>query len=174
MALKLEGNFSKEEIITYYFNTVDFGSNAFGLKTAAQTFFNKAPDSLNVQEGAVLVGLQKATTNYNPLKNPQALARTPECGAGADGQVRFPDQNAGRLDQCLAAGNGIYARKPLFRSGQLPQKCRSGLRKKMGGRKWVRSVHRWTANITTIDSRMQHVRRRSDQREDEAAAADVR
>ncbi|WP_077922011.1 penicillin-binding protein 1A [Spirosoma sp. 209] len=71
MALKLEQNFSKEEIITYYFNTVDFGSNAFGLKTAARTFFNKAPDSLNIQEGAVLVGLQKATTNYNPLRNPK-------------------------------------------------------------------------------------------------------
>ena len=71
MALKLERNFSKQEIITYYFNTVDFGSNAFGLKTAARTFFNKAPDSLNIQEGAVLVGLQKATTSYNPLKNPK-------------------------------------------------------------------------------------------------------
>ena len=70
MALKLERNFTKDQIITYYFNTVDFGSNAFGLKTAARTFFNKEPDSLNVQEGAVLVGLQKATTNYNPLKNP--------------------------------------------------------------------------------------------------------
>jgi penicillin-binding protein 1A len=71
MAYKLERNFSKNEIITYYFNTVDFGSNAFGLKTAARTFFNKLPDSLNVQEGAVLVGLQKATTSYNPLKNPK-------------------------------------------------------------------------------------------------------
>ncbi len=70
MAIKLERNFSKEEILTYYFNTVDFGSNAFGLKTAARTFFNKVPDSLNVQEGAVLVGLQKATTSYNPLRNP--------------------------------------------------------------------------------------------------------
>lgn len=71
MALKLERNFTKNEIITYYFNTVDFGSNAFGLKTAARTFFNKDTDSLNIQEGAVLVGLQKATTYYNPLKNPQ-------------------------------------------------------------------------------------------------------
>lgn len=71
MALKLERNFTKQEIITYYFNTVDFGSNAFGLKTAARIFFNKEPDSLNVQEGAVLVGLQKATTNYNPLRNPK-------------------------------------------------------------------------------------------------------
>ncbi|HLL96671.1 MAG TPA: transglycosylase domain-containing protein [Spirosoma sp.] len=71
MAIKLERNFTKKEIITYYFNTVDFGSNAFGLKTAARTFFNKEPDSLNIQEGAVLVGLQKATTNYNPLRNPK-------------------------------------------------------------------------------------------------------
>ncbi len=70
MAIKLESNFSKQEILTYYFNTVDFGSNSFGLKTAARTYFNKAPDSLSIQEGAVLVGLQKATTSYNPLKNP--------------------------------------------------------------------------------------------------------
>ncbi|MEZ0611289.1 penicillin-binding protein 1A [Fibrella sp. WM1] len=71
MAIRLENNFTKQEILTYYLNTVDFGSNSFGLKTAAKTFFNKAPDSLNVQEGAVLVGLQKATTSYNPLKNPK-------------------------------------------------------------------------------------------------------
>jgi len=71
MALKLESNLTKDEILTYYFNTVDYGSNSFGLKTAARTFFNKVPDSLNVQEGAVLVGLQKATTAYNPLRNPK-------------------------------------------------------------------------------------------------------
>ncbi|GAA4454888.1 transglycosylase domain-containing protein [Nibrella saemangeumensis] len=71
MAKKLESNFTKEEILTYYFNTVDFGSNSFGLKTAARTYFNKTPDSLNVQEGAVLVGLQKATTTYNPLRHPK-------------------------------------------------------------------------------------------------------
>lgn len=69
MALKLENNFSKEEILTYYFNTVDFGQNSFGLKTAARTYFNKTPNKLTIQEGAVLVGLQKATTSYNPLKN---------------------------------------------------------------------------------------------------------
>ncbi|HEX9957519.1 MAG TPA: transglycosylase domain-containing protein, partial [Fibrella sp.] len=72
MALTLERNFTKQEILTYYFNTVDFGQNSFGLKTAARTFFNKAPDSLSIQEGAVLVGLQKATTSYNPLKNPKS------------------------------------------------------------------------------------------------------
>ncbi|RYZ81820.1 MAG: penicillin-binding protein, partial [Moraxellaceae bacterium] len=67
MAIKLERNFSKEQILTMYFNTVDFGSNAYGIKTAARTYFSKSPENLNVQESAVLVGLQKATTTYNPL-----------------------------------------------------------------------------------------------------------
>ncbi|RAJ94582.1 penicillin-binding protein 1A [Larkinella arboricola] len=67
MAVKLERNFSKDQILTMYFNTVDFGSNAYGIKTAARTYFSKSPEDLNVQEAAVLVGLQKATTTYNPL-----------------------------------------------------------------------------------------------------------
>ncbi len=66
-AIKLERNFTKEEILTMYFNTVDFGSNAYGIKTAASTYFSKSTDSLSIQEAAVLVGLQKATTTYNPL-----------------------------------------------------------------------------------------------------------
>lgn len=67
MAVKLERNFTKDQILTMYFNTVDFGSNAYGIKTAARTYFSKSPEDLNVQEAAVLVGLQKATTTYNPL-----------------------------------------------------------------------------------------------------------
>ena len=69
-AIKLERNFTKEEIITMYFNTVDYGNNAYGINTAAKSYFGKSPDSLNVQEAAVLVGLQKATTTYNPVRNP--------------------------------------------------------------------------------------------------------
>ncbi len=69
-AIKLERNFTKEEIITMYLNTVDYGNNAYGINTAARSYFSKSPDSLNVQEAAVLVGLQKATTTYNPIRNP--------------------------------------------------------------------------------------------------------
>ncbi|MEZ4905234.1 MAG: transglycosylase domain-containing protein [Spirosomataceae bacterium] len=65
-AIRLERNFSKEEILTMYFNTVDYGSNTYGIKTAARYYFNKSPFELNLQEAAVLVGLQKATTTYNP------------------------------------------------------------------------------------------------------------
>ena len=68
-AIKLESNFSKEEILTMYFNTVDYGNNTYGIKTASKFYFNKLPHQLTVQEAAVLVGLQKATTSYNPVKN---------------------------------------------------------------------------------------------------------
>lgn len=68
-AIKLERNYTKEEIIVHYLNTVEFGSNAFGIKSAARTFFNKTPDSLTVDEAAVLVGLLKAPTLYSPVKN---------------------------------------------------------------------------------------------------------
>jgi penicillin-binding protein 1A len=65
-AIRLERTYSKEEIITWYLNTVDFGSNSFGIRVAAKNYFNTSPDSISVQDAAVLVGLQKATTTYNP------------------------------------------------------------------------------------------------------------
>lgn len=69
-ATKLEIFYSKRQILEMYANTVDFGSNAYGIKTAAQTYFSKTPRQLNVQECAVLVGLLKATSTYNPRINP--------------------------------------------------------------------------------------------------------
>lgn len=75
-ATKIEMKFNKQEILTMYFNTVDFGSNAYGIKTAAKTYFNTTPDKLNHEQSAVLVGLLKATTTYNPRLNPKnSLAR---------------------------------------------------------------------------------------------------
>ena len=75
-ALKLEYNYTKEEIAAMYLNIVEYGSNAYGIKSAAHTFFNKEPDELNVQEAAVLVGVVNAPTRYSPVRNPDnALAR---------------------------------------------------------------------------------------------------
>ncbi len=71
IATKLETVFNKEEILTMYANTVDFGSNAYGIKTGAKTYFNTTPQNLKTQEAAVLVGMLKATTLYNPKTNPQ-------------------------------------------------------------------------------------------------------
>lgn len=70
-AIKLERNYTKEEIIAMYLNTVDFGSQAFGIKSAAKTYFDKTPDSLNIEESAMLVGMLKAPTKFNPVRNPE-------------------------------------------------------------------------------------------------------
>lgn len=76
IAVKLETAFSKKEIITMYANTVDFGSNSYGIKTAAKTYFNTTPKELTTDQAAVLVGMLKATTYYNPRTNPEnSLAR---------------------------------------------------------------------------------------------------
>lgn len=76
MAVKLERNLTKKEIITLYLNTVPFGDNTYGIKNAALTFFNKNPDKLSVEEAAVLVGMLKGNTLYNPRRNPDiALER---------------------------------------------------------------------------------------------------
>ena len=75
VAVKLEHNYSKEEILAMYLNTVDFGSNAYGIETAAHTFFDKIPSELTVDEAAVLVGLLKAPTSYSPVLHPDNAMR---------------------------------------------------------------------------------------------------
>ena len=75
IATKLEITHSKKEIITMYANTVDFGSNAFGIKTACKTYFNCTPKELTTDQAAVLVGMLKATTYYNPIANPENSLR---------------------------------------------------------------------------------------------------
>jgi penicillin-binding protein 1A len=69
-SFRLEARFEKDDILVLYLNTVDFGSNAYGIKVAARTYFNTTPDSLKIEESAVLVGLLKAPTFYNPIRNP--------------------------------------------------------------------------------------------------------
>jgi penicillin-binding protein 1A len=76
VAVKLERNYTKEEIITMYLNTVDFGNNSFGIKAAARTYFNTTPAKLNPAQAATLVGILKGTTLYSPTRNPErALGR---------------------------------------------------------------------------------------------------
>jgi penicillin-binding protein 1A len=76
IAARLERSYTKEEILAMYLNTVDFGSNSFGIKAASKTFFNKSPKNLKVEESAMLIGLLKAPTYYSPVRNPDnALVR---------------------------------------------------------------------------------------------------
>lgn len=71
LATEIEMFYSKKEILTMYANTVDFGCNSFGISTAARTYYNTSPDSLTIDQAAVLVGVLKATSYYNPKLNPE-------------------------------------------------------------------------------------------------------
>ena len=71
MARRLESVFSKDEILTLYLNTVAFGENVYGIEAASARFFNKSTGSLKIEESAVLIGMLKANTYYNPRLHPE-------------------------------------------------------------------------------------------------------
>ncbi|MXV49363.1 penicillin-binding protein [Pedobacter sp. HMF7647] len=76
VAVKLERQYTKEEIITMYLNTVDFGTyNSFGIKAAARTFFNTTPDKLKPEQAAMLIGMLKGPSLYSPIRNPDNALR---------------------------------------------------------------------------------------------------
>lgn len=75
-AVKLEKNYTKEEILVMYLNTVYFGNHSYGIKSAAKTFFNTTPKNLSINESATLVGVLKAPSYYSPIRNPErAISR---------------------------------------------------------------------------------------------------
>lgn len=75
IATKLEMLYNKNEILTMYANTVDFGANSYGIKTACKTYFNTTPKDLTTEQAATLVGMLKATTYYNPISHPENSLR---------------------------------------------------------------------------------------------------
>jgi penicillin-binding protein 1A len=74
-AVKLERSYTKEEIITMYLNKFNYSYNAIGIRSAARVYFNTTPDSLNIQQSAVLIGMLKASTKYNPVRNPDLMLK---------------------------------------------------------------------------------------------------
>lgn len=95
-AVKIERHYTKEEIITMYLNTVDFGAyNVFGIKSAALTYFNTTPDKLTPDQAALLVGMVNGPGIYSPINHPDnaikrrnlVLRRMGEVGYLSDGQV---------------------------------------------------------------------------------------
>ncbi len=71
LATEIEAFYDKERILEMYANTVDFGNQAFGIKTAAKTYFNTTPSKLKIEQSAMLVGILKGTSVFNPLKHPK-------------------------------------------------------------------------------------------------------
>jgi len=72
IAYRIEKIYSKEEILSLYLNTVSFGEDVYGVESASQRFFNKSAMNLAPEQAAVLVGMLKATTSYNPVLHPEA------------------------------------------------------------------------------------------------------
>ncbi|OKL40972.1 penicillin-binding protein 1A [Pontibacter flavimaris] len=155
MAVKLERSYTKREILTMYLNTVDFGSNAFGIKVAAKTFFNKKPEELKVQESAVLVGLLKAPSNFSPKFEPEnskqrrntVLAQMVKYGFMTDAEFNQLKEEDIVLDYRVESHNIGMA--PYFRtevSKDLLQWCREN-----GYDLYADGLR----IFTTIDSRMQ-------------------
>ncbi len=71
VAVKLEEYYTKKEILAMYLNTAEYGSNSYGIKVAAKTYFNKLPSELNYNESSIIVGLLNKPTKYNPYFNPE-------------------------------------------------------------------------------------------------------
>lgn len=162
VAVKLEHNYSKEEIIAMYLNTVDFGSNAFGVKTACKTFFDKAPADVSVSEAATLVGLLKAPTAYSPVMHPdRSLQRR---NTVLSQMHRYDYLSDADFEACKAEPIDMRHYTPQSHNDGLATYLREYLRSYM--KEWCKhhkkpngdhyDVHKDGLKIyTTIDSRMQ-------------------
>jgi penicillin-binding protein 1A len=100
IAIKLERNFTKQEILTLYLNTVPFSDNLFGVSNASRTFFQKEPDRLSVEEAALLIGMINAPTKYNPNRNPKlALERRNLVISRMAGQKYISEDQANQIKE---------------------------------------------------------------------------
>jgi penicillin-binding protein 1A len=126
-AVKLERSYTKDEIITMYLNQVFFGSNAYGIKAAAQTFFAKTPAALSVEEAATLVGMVNKPTRYNPALNPdKSIVRRNFVISQMEKAGYLTEQQRDSLQQIPitlsyqvqdhTAGSGLYFREMLRRT----------------------------------------------------------
>lgn len=94
LSVRLEKSYTKEEIMAMYYNTVEFGNNSFGVKSAAKTYFGKLPHQLPVEEAAVLAGMQKRVTYYRPDINPENSKRRRNVVMSQMVKYDFLDQQA--------------------------------------------------------------------------------
>ena len=163
-ALKLEFYFAstkgrkegKNEILVQYANTVDFGHNAFGIKIASKTYFNTTPDKLTADQAAVLVGMLKATTYYNPISHPENSLKRRNVVLenmlthGSIDRAQFDSLKAKPIDCSEFKAEENYDGQAKY--------FREAIKKYLG--KWLddNGLDIYTAGLkiyTTVDSRMQ-------------------
>lgn len=161
IATRLERQYTKPEIIAMYFNQYDFGYYAVGIRSAAKTFFNKEPKDLTIEEGAMLVGMFKNSSLYNPIRNAEGvknrrnvvLHQMQKSGIITDGQYAALKEKPIKLDfhmQTHRDGTATYFREYLR---DFMKKWAKDNKKPDGS---DYDIYRDGLRIyTTIDSRMQ-------------------
>ena len=162
-ATKLEHNYSKEEIVAMYLNTVAFGHNAYGIRAAASTFFDKKPSEMNIEECALMAGVVNAPTRFSPVRNPElsigrrnlVLKKMAENGfitqAECDSISLIPIDMSHFSIRDHNTGQATYFRE--FLRGELNNWAKNTTR--ADGTPY--NIYRDGLRIyTTIDSRMQH------------------
>lgn len=161
-ATKLERYYSKQEIFAMYLNTVSFGHNAFGIKSATSTFFNKTPDSLNLQESALLAAMVNAPTRYSPISNPENAFNRRNIVLGQMKKYNFISQQT--LDSVVQLPLGVSRYHMLGHTRGIATYFREYLRGEL--KKWCKTHFKPDGTpydlykdglkiYTTIDSRMQ-------------------
>ena len=161
-ATKLEHNYSKEEIVAMYLNTVAFGHNAYGIRSAASTFFDKKPSEMNIEECALMAGVVNAPTRFSPVRNPNnalnrrnlVLKKMAENGyitdAECDSISQIPIDMSHFSVKDHNSGQATYFRE--FLRGELNEWAKNTTR--ADGQPY--NIYRDGLRIyTTIDSRMQ-------------------
>lgn len=156
-AYKLESKYQKKEIITMYLNTVSFSNNAYGIKSASLRYFNKQPNALSASESAVLIGMLKGTTLYNPIRNPDKSIERRNI-------VLKQMQKEGYID---GEQYNTFSKEPLGlninnpdREGTNDSYLRAAVQKWLERWSEEQGVDIYTAGLkiyTTIDSRMQQL-----------------
>lgn len=163
-ALKLEMYFAwtkgrqegKNEILVQYANTVDFGHNAFGIKIASKTYFNTTPNKLTADQAAVLVGMLKATTFYNPISHPEnSLKRR---NVVLENMLTHGNINRAQFDTLKAKPIDCSEFRPEENYDGQAKYFREAVKKYLD--KWLdeNGLDIYTAGLkiyTTVDSRMQ-------------------
>lgn len=160
-AFKLESKYSKEEILTMYLNTVSFSNNAYGIKSASIRYFNKQPSEVNVSQAAVLIGMLKATTLYNPIRNPENARQRRNVVLGQmakEGYLAEEDLKNRRQDSL-----GLNLNNQEIRSTN-DSYLRTAVEKWLGEWAEKEGVDIYTSGLkiyTTINSRMQAIAERT-------------
>ncbi len=161
LAGRFENAFDKDEILALYLNTVSFGEDVFGIVTASERFFSTTPDKLEVQEAAMLIGMLKAPTSYNPRRNPERakLRRN----TVMEQMVKYRKLNSIKASQLKKLPLGLKYNRITQSDGPAPY-FREHLRKEL--KEWCANntkkdgsnYNLYTDGLkiyTTIDSRMQ-------------------